>query len=88
MLLDEATASVDPENEVYLQQAINDLVKNKTLIVIAHRLSTVRDADQILVIDKGKLVQAGRHQELIETEGIYQKFWNIRQNAKNWRVAQ
>ena len=88
VLLDEATASVDPENEVYLQQAINDLVKNKTLIVIAHRLSTVRDADQILVIDNGRLVQSGKHQELIKTQGIYQKFWNIRQNAKNWRVAQ
>ena len=87
MLLDEATASVDPENELYLQQAISDLVKNKTLIVIAHRLSTIRDADQILVIDNGKLVQSGKHQELIKTQGVYQKFWEIRQNAKNWRVA-
>lgn len=57
VLLDEATASVDPENEVYLQQAISTLVKDKTLIVIAHRLSTIRDAEQILVIDNGKLVQ-------------------------------
>lgn len=87
VLLDEATASVDPENELYLQQAISDLVKNKTLIVIAHRLSTIRDADQILVIDNGKLVQSGKHQELIKTQGVYQKFWEIRQNAKNWRVA-
>lgn len=87
VLLDEATASVDPENELYLQQAISDLVKNKTLIVIAHRLSTIRDADQILVIDNGKLVQSGKHQNLIKTQGVYQKFWNIRQNAKNWRVA-
>lgn len=87
VLLDEATASVDPENEIHLQQAISDLVKNKTLIVIAHRLSTIRDADQILVIDNGKLVQSGKHQNLIKTQGVYQKFWNIRQNAKNWRVA-
>lgn len=88
VLLDEATASVDPENEVYLQQAISTLVKDKTLIVIAHRLSTIRDAEQILVIDNGKLVQHGKHDELILQEGIYQKYWNIRQNAKAWKVAQ
>lgn len=82
VLLDEATASVDPENEVYLQQAISTLVKDKTLIVIAHRLSTIRDAEQILVIDNGKLVQHGKHDELVLQEGIYQKYWNIRQNAK------
>lgn len=87
VLLDEATASVDPENEIHLQQAISDLVKDKTLIVIAHRLSTIREADQILVLDNGRLVQSGTHQDLIKTEGVYQKFWNIRQNAKNWRVA-
>ena len=88
VLLDEATASVDPENEVYLQQAISTLVKDKTLIVIAHRLSTIRDAEQILVIDNGKLVQHGKHDELVLQEGIYQKYWNIRQNAKAWKVAQ
>lgn len=88
VLLDEATASVDPENEVYLQQAISTLVKDKTLIVIAHRLSTIRDAEQILVIDNGKLVQHGKHDELVLHEGIYQKYWNIRQNAKAWKVAQ
>ena len=88
VLLDEATASVDPENEAYLQQAISTLVKDKTLIVIAYRLSTIRDAEQILVIDNGKLVQHGKHDELVLQEGIYQKYWNIRQNAKAWKVAQ
>lgn len=88
ILLDEATASVDPENEVHLQQAISALVKNKTLIVIAHRLSTIRDADQILVVDNGKIVEKGVHAELIQQKGIYQKFWNIRQKARNWRLAQ
>ena len=88
ILLDEATASVDPENEVHLQQAISALVKNKTLIVIAHRLSTIRDADQILVVDNGKIVEKGVHAELIQQKGIYQKFWNIRQKARNWRPAQ
>ena len=88
ILLDEATASVDPENEVHLQQAISALVKNKTLIVIAHRLSTIRDADQILVVDNGKIVDKGVHVELIQQKGIYQKFWNIRQKARNWKLAQ
>lgn len=88
ILLDEATASVDPENEVHLQQAISALVKNKTLIVIAHRLSTIRDADQILVVDNGKILEKGVHAELIQQKGIYQKFWNIRQKARNWKLAQ
>ena len=88
ILLDEATASVDQENEVHLQQAISALVKNKTLIVIAHRLSTIRDADQILVVDNGKIVEKGVHAELIQQKGIYQKFWNIRQKARNWKLAQ
>ena len=88
ILLDEATASVDPENEVHLQQAISALVKNKTLIVIAHRLSTIRDADQILVVDNGKIVEKGVHAELIQQKGIYQKFWNIRQKARIWKLAQ
>lgn len=88
ILLDEATASVDPENEVHLQQVISALVKNKTLIVIAHRLSTIRDADQILVVDNGKIVEKGVHAELIQQKGIYQKFWNIRQKARNWKLAQ
>ena len=88
ILLAEAPASVDPENEVHLQQAISALVKNKTLIVIAHRLSTIRDADQILVVDNGKIVEKGVHAELIQQKGIYQKFWNIRQKARNWKLAQ
>ena len=87
ILLDEATASVDPENEVHLQQAISALVKNKTLIVIAHRLSTIRDANQILVIDNGKIAQKGVHNDLIQQKGIYQNFWNIRQKARNWKLA-
>ncbi len=71
-----------------MQQAISALVKNKTLIVIAHRLSTIRDADQILVVDNGKIVEKGVHAELIQQKGIYQKFWNIRQKARNWKLAQ
>ena len=87
ILLDEATASVDPENEVHLQQAISSLVKDKTLIVIAHRLSTIRNADQILVVDDGKIVQRGTHDELVKQKGIYQNFWDIGQHARNWKLA-
>lgn len=86
ILLDEATASVDPENELHLQHAISALVRNKTLIVIAHRLSTIREADQILVVDNGRIVQQGTHEELAGQKGLYQSFWNIRQRARQWRL--
>lgn len=77
VLLDEATSSIDPDNEVAIQQAISELVKDKTLIVIAHRLKTIQGADQILVIEAGKLVEGGTHEELLKKEGVYKKFWNI-----------
>lgn len=77
VLLDEATSAIDPDNEVYIQQAINELVKNKTLIIIAHRLKTIREADQILVMQDGKLVESGTHEELIKSHGSYQKFWKL-----------
>ena len=73
--MDEATSSVDPENEKALLDAIFELTKNKTLISIAHRLSTVRTADQIIVIDQGHIVQKGTHKELAEKEGIYSYFF-------------
>ncbi|QOR35200.1 ABC transporter ATP-binding protein [Clostridium sp. 'deep sea'] len=88
ILLDEATASVDPENENYIQRAINELVKNKTLVVIAHRLSTVRNADQIIVMDEGRLTESGTHEELLSRPGIYNNFWQIRQDARNWKINQ
>lgn len=87
ILLDEATASVDPENENRIQQAINELVKNKTLVVIAHRLSTVRTADQILVIDGGRLAEHGTHKELLEQDGTYRRFWEIRQITRDWKIT-
>ena len=76
ILLDEATASVDPDNEKHIQEAIGALVRDKTLIVIAHRLYTVRNADQILVVDDGQLVQKGTHSELIDQGGVYSELWN------------
>lgn len=85
VLLDEATASLDPENEQHIQQAIGDLVKNKTVIVIAHRLNTISGADKIVVIDKGKVVQQGLHTQLLSTEGLYRSLWNEQQRAKGWK---
>lgn len=87
ILLDEATASVDPDNERYIQEAISALVKDKTLIVIAHRLATIREADQILVIDEGKIIQKGTHEELARVKGRYQDFWKIRERARSWEIG-
>jgi ATP-binding cassette subfamily B protein len=86
VLLDEATASVDPDNEKYIQEAINELVRDKTLIIIAHRLSTIKHADQILVIDDGKIVQRGRHDELVDLDGQYKNLWQHRQQARSWKI--
>jgi ATP-binding cassette subfamily B protein len=86
ILLDEATTSVDPDNEQYIQKAINELVRDKTLIVIAHKLSTIRNADQILVIDDGRIVQRGIHDELIRKEGIFRTFWERRARARSWKI--
>jgi len=87
IILDEATASVDPENEHLIQQAISSLVNGKTIITIAHRLATIENADQILVIDDGKIAQRGTHSELIAKVGIYRRFFEIREQAENWSIA-
>lgn len=86
ILLDEATSSVDPENEYEILAAIEELSKGHTVISIAHRLSTVKKADQILVIDGGTLVQAGNHSDLICQEGIYSSFIQARERAANWTL--
>ncbi|PXV95905.1 ATP-binding cassette subfamily B protein [Lachnotalea glycerini] len=86
IIFDEATANVDPENEVHLQKAFEELTRNKTIIMIAHRLKTVRHANQILVVDGGKIVQKGRHEELIEQEGIYKRFVGKRKEAVSWSI--
>ena len=86
IILDEATASVDPENEQELQVAIAELTKDKTIIMIAHRLSTVRNADQIIVLNKGEIVQYGTHNELMKQQGLYSRFVNIREQAIGWRL--
>ena len=86
ILLDEATASLDPENEVFVQKAIAKLVENKTVIIIAHRLRTVVDADQILVLDNGKLVEYGTHNELMKKNGLYHKLYHIQHESLEWSV--
>ena len=87
IILDEATANVDPENEKELTEAIENLTRQKTIIMIAHRLKTVRNADQIVVIDKGKIVQRGKHDELMQEDGIYRNFITGRKQAVGWKIV-
>lgn len=87
IILDEATANVDPENEKELMEAIDELTREKTVLMIAHRLNTVRNADKIYVVDRGKIVQQGRHAELVEQEGIYKNFIASRAEAVGWKIS-
>ena len=87
VIFDEATANVDPENEDRLQKAIEELTKDKTVIMIAHRLKTVRNAEQILVINDGKLVQQGKHDDLIKEDGLYADFINKRKSTIGWKLG-
>ena len=86
IILDEATASIDPENEHLIQDALTELTRGKTVITIAHRLATVRNADQILVISDGRGAEHGTHEELLAKDGIYRRFTAIREKAKGWRI--
>ena len=86
IILDEATANVDPENEKELMEAISELTQEKTVIMIAHRLKTVRHADQILVVDKGQIAQRGTHDELMEQDGIYRRFISGREQVAGWKI--
>ena len=88
IFLDEATANVDPENENELMKAIQALTAEKTVIMIAHRLKTVEHADQILVVDHGRIVQQGTHASLMEQDGIYKDFIGQRREAASWKVKQ
>jgi ATP-binding cassette subfamily B protein len=85
VLLDEATASLDPENELSIQQAINGLVKNKTVVIIAHRLHTIQAADKIVVIDKGRVIEEGKHDDLLKNRGLYKSLWDEQQRVKGWK---
>lgn len=88
LVLDEATAFADPENEYEMQLALAELMKGKTVIVIAHRLSTIQDADQILVLEQGRLVEQGRHQALVERDGLYARMWRAYTRAQDWRMGE
>ncbi|MBR1737438.1 MAG: ABC transporter ATP-binding protein, partial [Firmicutes bacterium] len=88
LIFDEATAFADPDNETRVQRAISNLAKGKTVIMIAHRLTTVRNADIIYVVDNGKIAESGKIKELIEKKGIFEKMWNDYQSAVEWRVNQ
>lgn len=87
VILDEATSSVDPENEHLLMAAIAELTRGKTLVTIAHRLNTVREADQIIVVDGGRIVQRGTHEELMREQGIYRRFIEVRREAAGWQLG-
>lgn len=86
ILLDEATASLDPENEVEVQRAIDSLIKGRTVIAIAHRLKTIKDADRIIVLDNGRIKEEGTHDELIRKEGLYAHLWNIQESISGWSL--
>lgn len=86
VLLDEATSSLDPENEAEIQQAISRLVRGRTVVVIAHRLKTVVGADTILVLDQGRIVEQGTHEQLLTQNGLYAKLWNLQTSTEGWKV--
>lgn len=86
ILLDEATASLDPENEVEVQKAIDSLIKGRTVIAIAHRLKTIKDADRIIVLEDGRIKEEGTHDELIRKEGLYAHLWNIQESISGWKL--
>jgi ATP-binding cassette subfamily B protein len=86
ILLDEATAALDPENEIYIQQAIQELVKEKTVVVIAHKLQTIRNADKIIVLEDGRIKEQGKHDELLKAGGLYANYWNTQQTTRGWRL--
>ncbi len=87
ILLDEATAALDPENEIYIQQAIQELVKEKTVVVIAHKLQTIRNADKIIVVQDGRILETGTHLELLKNKGLYSQYWNTQQTTDGWRIC-
>jgi ATP-binding cassette, subfamily B, bacterial IrtB/YbtQ len=87
VLLDEATASLDPENEYDVQQAIDTLIQGRTVVVVAHRLKTVRRADNIYVLNSGRITEQGRHDDLLSQNGLYAKLWSLQQESLGWSIS-
>ncbi|WP_039066872.1 ATP-binding cassette domain-containing protein [Staphylococcus shinii] len=86
IILDEATASIDPENEHLKQQAIDELSKGKTVITIAHKIGTIKNANEIIVLNEGKIIQIGNHHTLLQTSGMYKDFITIKNQSEAWRL--
>ncbi len=86
IIVDEASAAADPENEYEIQQAFSNLMANKTVIMIAHRLSSIRDVDEILLIEKGQIIERGRDQDLMKRDTSYKKFQELFGKANDWRI--
>lgn len=84
VLLDEATASLDPENETLIQRAVGALCAGKTVIVIAHRLRTIANADKIVVLDDGNIVEEGTHDDLVSSNGLYRHLWDLQLRSSSW----
>ncbi len=87
VVLDEATAYADPENEARIQEALSQVLRDKTVVIIAHRLYTITDVDQILVIDQGQIAERGTHEELLRESGLYKQMWDVHAAARNWNIG-
>ena len=87
VILDEATAGIDPENEHLIQAALSELTRGRTIVTITHRLATIRNADQILAVDDGRIAERGTHGELMKRYGVYRRFIEIRERVEGWRIA-
>ena len=85
-MLDEITSYLDSENESLVQEAISNLIKNKTVIVIAHRLKTIRDADKIIVLDNGKILEEGKHEKLMQNNSLYSKLVSMQEESLSWKI--
>ncbi|MDO4719185.1 MAG: ABC transporter ATP-binding protein [Peptostreptococcaceae bacterium] len=87
LLLDEPTSSLDAKNEVLVQKAISNLVKDKTVVMIAHRLKTIKNADHIIVLDQGRIAEEGTHEELLKKKGLYHRLWTLQNKSKEWKIS-
>ncbi len=88
VVLDEATAFIDPENEKKMNEAVSEIIRGKSVIVIAHKLSSVRDADKIILLGEGKILQEGTHEELLESSEVYRQLWNASESAGGWQLRE